>query len=40
MKELYQSPDMELVEFDTEDVITTSGVGDIGEGDSGDDGWE
>lgn len=38
MKELYQSPDMELVKFDTEDVITTS-PGDIGEGDSGEDGW-
>lgn len=27
MKELYQSPEMELIEFDTEDIITVSGGG-------------
>lgn len=32
MKELYQSPDMELIEFDTEDIITNSGGGEIGTG--------
>ena len=26
MKEIYESPQMEIVEFETEDVITTSGV--------------
>ena len=25
MKEIYESPKMEVVEFETEDVITTSG---------------
>lgn len=25
MKEIYESPQMEIVEFETEDVITTSG---------------
>ena len=25
MKELYQTPEMEIVEFNAEDVITTSG---------------
>ncbi len=25
MKEIYESPKMEIVEFETEDVITTSG---------------
>lgn len=25
MKELYETPDMEIVEFEIEDVITTSG---------------
>ena len=25
MKEIYESPEMEVVEFETEDVITTSG---------------
>ena len=24
MKEIYETPEMEIVEFDTEDVITTS----------------
>ena len=33
MKELYEAPEMEIVEFETEDVITTSGIG----GDSGND---
>jgi hypothetical protein len=28
MKEIYETPEMEVVEFETEDVITTSGIGD------------
>ena len=28
MKEVYETPEMEVVEFETEDIITTSGVGD------------
>lgn len=32
MKELYETPEMEIVEFDVEDVITTSIIGDVGEG--------
>ena len=33
-KEKYEVPVMEIVEFETEDVITTSGdVGDVDEGD-------
>ena len=36
MKEIYETPEMEIVEFDTEDVITTSG-GQIDEG--GGEGW-
>ena len=32
MKELYETPEMEIVEFDVEDVITTSCIGDVGEG--------
>lgn len=27
MKELYESPDMELIEFDTEDIMSISGGG-------------
>lgn len=27
MKEIYETPEMEVVEFETEDVITTSGGG-------------
>ena len=27
MKETYTSPEMEIVYFDTEDIITTSGLG-------------
>ncbi len=27
MKERYETPEMEIVEFETEDVITTSGGG-------------
>ena len=27
MKERYEAPEMEIVEFDTEDIITTSGLG-------------
>lgn len=27
MKETYTSPEMEIVYFDTEDIITTSGAG-------------
>ncbi|MGN0657080.1 MAG: hypothetical protein ACI4KR_09820 [Ruminiclostridium sp.] len=40
MKEIYEAPEMEIVEFDTEDVITTScpsvseGGSDITDGDS------
>lgn len=26
MKEIYETPEMEIVEFDTEDVITTSQI--------------
>ena len=37
MKEIYETPEMEIVEFDTEDVITTSG-GQIDEG--GAEGWQ
>lgn len=30
MKEVYQSPDMELIKFDTEDIMTASeGGGDV-----------
>ena len=28
MKERYKTPEMEIVEFETEDIITTSGVQD------------
>ena len=28
MKERYETPEMEIVEFETEDIITTSGVTD------------
>lgn len=27
MKEVYEAPEMEIVEFETEDIITTSGTG-------------
>ena len=30
MKERYETPKMEIVEFETEDVITTSGIDDNG----------
>lgn len=30
MKERYETPEMEIVEFETEDIITTSG-GELGE---------
>ena len=29
MKEIYETPEMEIVEFETEDVITASGDGAI-----------
>lgn len=29
MKEIYETPEMEIVEFETEDVITASGGGAI-----------
>ena len=29
MKDIYETPEMEIVEFETEDVITTSGDGAI-----------
>ena len=28
MKEKYENPEMEIIEFETEDVITTSGIDD------------
>ena len=34
MKEKYEEPIMEIIEFETEDVITTSGVGGAGQGGS------
>ena len=27
MKEIYEAPEMEVVEFEAEDIITTSGLG-------------
>lgn len=30
MKEKYETPECEVIEFETEDVITTSGLGDGG----------
>ena len=30
MKEIYETPEMEIVEFETDDVITTSEPGDGG----------
>lgn len=41
MKEIYTAPEMEIIQFDTEDVITTSNfsnggnAGDYGSGDGG-----
>ncbi|MGN0656481.1 MAG: hypothetical protein ACI4KR_06790 [Ruminiclostridium sp.] len=32
MKEIYEAPKMEIVEFETEDVITTSCNPDVGDG--------
>lgn len=32
MKEKYETPVCEVIGFETEDVITTSGIGGIGEG--------
>lgn len=32
MKEKYETPECEIVEFETEDVITTSGDDPLGEG--------
>lgn len=29
MKEIYEAPEMEVVEFETEDIITTSGLGEL-----------
>lgn len=31
MKERYETPEMEIVEFETEDIITTSGNDDLPE---------
>ena len=31
MKEKYETPECEVIEFETEDVITTSGIDGIGE---------
>lgn len=41
MKELYTSPQAEVVEFDAKDVITTSGILDTFEGEAAnqDSGW-
>ena len=36
MKEIYETPEMEIVEFETEDIITTSCIG-VDEG--GSEGW-
>ena len=30
MKEIYETPEMEIVEFENEDIITNSGLGDGG----------
>lgn len=35
MKEIYETPEMEIVEFEMEDVITTSGEGGYIPGDGG-----
>ena len=35
MKEVYEVAEMEIIEFETEDVITSSGGGLIGGGDEG-----
>ncbi len=35
MKELYNTPEVELVEFDKKDVVTTSGTGVVDNGQSG-----
>ena len=35
MKEAYEAAEMEIIEFETEDVITSSGGGQIGGGDEG-----
>ena len=35
MKEKYEKAEIEVIEFETEDVITTSGGGQIGGGDEG-----
>lgn len=35
MKEIYTKPEMEIIEFETEDVITTSGVDNKFDGDGG-----
>ncbi len=35
MKELYNTPEVDLVEFDQKDVVTTSGQGIVDNGDSG-----
>ena len=32
MKEKYETPECEVIEFETEDVITASGIGGIGDG--------
>ena len=35
MKEAYEVAELEIIEFETEDVITSSGAGQIGGGDEG-----
>ena len=36
MKEIYEVPEMEIVEFETEDIITNSGTGEGGSDITGD----
>ncbi len=36
MKELYESPVFDIVEYETEDVITTTGSGNYGDNDFSD----
>lgn len=38
-KEVYETPEMEIIRFETEDIITTSGIGDNDQ-DLGGTGWE
>ncbi len=44
MREPYETPTIEIIEFDSEEVITMSGIGGDGTGDNnfdiGDSGWQ